>query len=78
MNETRDDKPTIYTFVFRNLRFHFSRAFSRSRIPRHVLSRAFVGTTNGCNLTDDSSCSFAERLIKKNTIIITIIIIATK
>lgn len=32
MNETRDDKPTIYTFVFRNLRFHFSRAFSRSRI----------------------------------------------
>lgn len=33
MNETRDDKPTIYTFVFRNLRFHFSRAFSRSRIP---------------------------------------------
>lgn len=45
MNDGRDDKPTIYTFVFRNLRFHFSRAFSLvTRVPARLSGRRTAAT----------------------------------
>lgn len=68
----RYDKPTIYTFVFRNLRSHFSHALFFIRV---VFSRAHLSerrTAATAILTDDSSWSpRVECLIKKIIISLT-------